>query len=347
MNAPTTASRLSNEDLDLLLSRSLDGDLAPDEERELAILLATDPRAARRREELAGLVGRLNALPVPAPPLGLTARVGAWTAERAKGMGAAWHRLGLFPPPSMVRGIAALFVIVLIGIGVLRSQGNRQEAAEEAAPRDEGRVAIFFDEKKPSAPAAPAAAPRPEPQAKIAAAKEEAAPARPAARPAEQPARRKDEAKEDRAGAIVGLAKNAPHRNEGLAADALRLHEEAAGVGGAVRNETASGKLKAQTAQGAPPAPALAAASMPLAWDVEIVGPSARAWALRRFAAPAPSATGLSASYRLTLDAGGRVVSFRALEGAAPEADALVRSLVFTPLGPKPPAEIEVTVRTR
>lgn len=343
MNAPPTAARLSDVDLDLLLSRSLDGDLAPDEERELAILLATDPRAARRREELARLVGRLNALPVPAPPLGLTARVGAWTAERAKGMGAAWHRLGLFPPPSMVRGIAALFVIVLIGIGVLRSQSVRQKA-EEAAPRDEGRVAIFFDEKKPSALAAPAAAPRPEPQAKIAAAKEEAAPARPAARPAEQPARRKDEAKEDRAGAVAAEAKSAPRREAPFAGDELAVRGEAAGVGGAVRNEAASGKPKAQVA---PPAPALAAASMPLTWDVEIVGPSARAWALRRIAAPAPSATGLSASYWLTLDAGGKVVAVRAVEGAAPEADALVRSLVFTPLGPKPPAEIEVTVRTR
>lgn len=347
MNAPPTPARLSDVDLDLLLSRSLDGDLAPDEERDLAVLLATDPRAARRREELAGLVGRLNALPVPAPPLGLTARVGAWTAERAKGMGTAWHRLGLFPPPSMVRGIAALFVIVLIGIGVLRSQSVRQKAAEEAAPHDEGRVAIFFDEKKPFAPAAPAAAPRPEPQAKSAAAKEEVTPARLAARPAEQPARRKDEAKEDRVEAVAAEAKNAPRREAPFAGDELAVRGEAAGVGGAVRNEAALGKTKAMAAAPAQAAPAPVAVSGPLAWDVEIVGPLARAWALRRIAAPAPSATGLSASYWLTLDADGRVVSIRAVEGAAPEADALVRSLVFTPLGPKPPAEIEVTVRTR
>ncbi len=320
MNTPPTAARLSDMDLDLLLSRSLDGDLAPDEERDLAVLLATDPRAARRREELAGLVGRLNALPVPAPPLGLTARVGAWTAERAKGMGTAWHRLGLFPPPSMVRGIAALFVIVLIGIGVLRSQSVRQKAAEEAAPRDDGRVAIFFDEKKPSAPvapAAPAAAPEPVREAKVAAAVEKAA------------------------------AKSAPRREAPFAGDELAVRGEAAGVGGAVRNEAALGKTKAMAAAPAPAARALAQVSGPLAWDVEIVGPSARAWALRRIAAPAPSTTGLSATYRVTLDGDGKVVSARAVEGAAPEADALVRSLVFTPLGPTPPAEIEVTVRTR
>jgi hypothetical protein len=347
MNASPETARLSDEELDLLLSRALDGDLAPDEERELAILLAADPRAARRREELAGLVGKLNALPVPAPPLGLTARVGAWTAERAKGMGAAWHRLGLFPPPSMVRGIAALFVIVLIGIGVLRSQGVRQKAAEEAGSRDEGRVAIFFDEKKPSAPAAPVAASRPEPPAKIAAAKEKAEPARREAPPAAFALEKKDTKEEDRAGAVAGLATNAPRGNEGFAADALKAQEETAGAGGAVRNEAASGKPMALAAQAAPPAPVRAAVSVPLAWDVEIVGPSARAWALRRIAAPAPTAAGLSASYRLTLDAGGTVVAVRAVEGATPEVDAFVRSLVFTPLGPKPPAEIEVAVRTR
>ncbi|HQR47118.1 MAG TPA: hypothetical protein PK598_14045, partial [Thermoanaerobaculia bacterium] len=156
MSARPDRTHLSDEDLDILLSRSLDGDLSPEEERELSALLAADPRAARRREELAALVARLNALPPPAPPLGMAARVNAHTADHAKGMGAVWHRLGIFPPPAMVRGIAALFVIVVIGMNVLRSQSARQKSAEEApapAPAD-GRVTIFFDEKKPAAPAA-------------------------------------------------------------------------------------------------------------------------------------------------------------------------------------------------
>jgi hypothetical protein len=342
MSAPSGVRRLSDEDLDLLLSRSLDGDLTPEEERELTGILATDPRAAGRREKLAELVGKLNTLPAPAAPLGLTARVGARSADQAKGMGAVWRRLGIFPPPAMVRGIAALFVVVLIGMNVLKSQSVRQKAAEQAAPRDEGRVAIFFDEKKPAAPAAPAAAPQP--ASKAGATKEEAEPARLAARLAERPAERKDLGKEGRAGTLAAETERAPRRDAPLAADALTVREEDAGIGGAVRNEAAPGKLKARAA---PPAPVLAAASVPLAWDVEIVGPSARAWALRRIAAPPPPAAGLSASYRLTLDAGGNFVSARALEGGTPETDALVRSLVFSPLGPEPPPEIEVTVRTR
>jgi hypothetical protein len=340
--SPGSVSR-SGEELDLLLSRSLDGDLTPEEERELAMILAADPNAARRRDELAALVGRLGALPAPAAPLGLTARVGARAADQAKGTGAIWQRLGIFPPPGVVRGAAALFVIVLIGINVLRSQSARQKAAEEVAKRDEGRVAIFLGEKKesPPAPEAPAA----EPPAKANAARSVSAP-RPdvAIRQAESSASGKDERASDRSGAPEPLAKNAPARPEGFAAEVPALQEKPQEAAGALRNEGTPPRMLAAPA---PPARAVAPAGAPLAWDVEIVGPSARAWAIRRIAAPPPSASGVSATYRVKLDADGKVVSVRAVEGAAPEAEDLVKSLVFTPIGHDPPAEIEVTVRTR
>ena len=340
MIASPGAMRRSDEELDLLLSRSLDGDLTPEEEQELAAILASDPRAARRREELAALVEKLGALPVPAAPLGLTARVGVQAADQAKGLGAIWRRLGIFPPPAMVRGVAALFVIVLIGINVLRSQSARQKAAEEAVTRDEGRVSIFFGEKKTAPPAAPAAEPVTKPKA---ADKGAVSPARVAARPAEPPVARKDERPEEQAVASP-LAKSTLGREGNFAADLQSTSRDAPEVAGALRSEAAPRKMMAAPA---PPAQALAGASAPLGWDVEIVGPSARAWALRRFAAPPPTAAGISASYRLTLDAGGKVLSVQAVEGSASETEALVKSLVFTPLGPDPPAEIEVTVRAR
>jgi len=355
MSARSDLARLSDEDLDVLLSRSLDGDLSPEEERELSALLASDPRAARRREELAGLVARLNALPAPAAPLGMTARVNARTADQAKGLGAIWHRLGIFPPPAMVRGIAALFVIVLIGMNVLRSQSVRQKMAEEApaqapAPAD-GRVAIFFDEKKPAAPpaAAPAAAPKSaakETQVTQDAEAKRDAPARlrmePA--PAQAPAEQAASGGKGEMGAVSALEADASRKDLPAAKDALVARPEAAGNVEGVGSEAALQKMKAQAA---PPAPALAAASAPISWDVAVLGAPARSWALRRFAAPPPARAGISASYRLTLDAEGKVVAAKALEGATPETDALARSLVFTSLGPDPPVEIEVTVRTR
>lgn len=337
MSASPDVVRRSGEELDLLLSRSLDGDLTPDEERELAAVLASDPRAARRREELASLVARLGALPAPAAPLGLTARVGARAADQAKGTGALWQRLGIFPPPAMVRGVAALFVIVLIGINVLRSQSERQKAAEATARRDEGRVTIFFGDKETAQPSAPAPSAQAAAKPK-AASKESAAPPVAAVRQAEPSAARKNEGAGDRAGAAP-LSANAPVPEEKFAPEVPASGEAAQGAAGALRSDAGPRKMMA--------APAPAVAGAPLGWDVEIVGPSARAWALRRIAAPPPSAAGVSATYRLTLDGNGNVVSARPVKGAGPESDALVKSLVFTPLGSDPPAEIEVAVRTR
>ncbi|HUM02914.1 MAG TPA: hypothetical protein VL084_11540 [Thermoanaerobaculia bacterium] len=359
MSARPDLARLSDEELDVLLSRSLDGDLSPEEERELSAFLASDPRAARRREELAGLVARLNALPAPAAPLGMTARVNARAADHAKGFGAIWHRLGIFPPPAMVRGIAALFVIVLIGMNVLRSQSVRQKLAEEAptpAPADD-RVAIFFDEKKPAAPVPAAAAPAPAPKSAAresqttqvtqnAEAKRDApARLRSEAAPAGAPAEQAATGGKGERGAAAALEADASRKDSSAAKDALVARPEAAGSVEGFANEAAL--QKKMKAQAAPPAPALAAAGAPISWDVAVLGPPARSWALRRFAAPPPARAGISASYRLTLDEEGKVVAAKALEGTTPETDALVRSLVFTSLGPHPPAEIEVTVRTR
>ncbi len=353
MSARPDLVRLSGEDLDLLLSRSLDGDLSSEEERSLAEILASDPRAVRRREELAALVGKLNALPDPAPPLGLTARTNAWTAERGKGIGAVWHRLGLFPPPPMLRGIGALFVIVLIGMSVLRTQNVRQKAEEPGAEKNDGRVAIFFGERgasspsaqKPSAPRAPAreavaAAPSvnaPLQKSRIAAAEKSAEkkdavmdelPFRPQPPKAEiarsEPfsARRDAASGAKTAGAVAGAAAPAAHSESVLSS---------------ARDEMAP--------SGA--APVLRAARAPLAWDVTVANAFVRGWSLRRVAAPPPPASTPTVSYRVTLDTEGKVVSARALDATTPEMDTAVRSLVFQKLTADAPSEIEIALAAR
>src|SRR5450756_349911 len=72
VSARPSVPRLEGEELDLLISRALDGDLSPEETRDLETVLANDPAARRRKEELAGLVAEARALPAPAPPFALS-----------------------------------------------------------------------------------------------------------------------------------------------------------------------------------------------------------------------------------------------------------------------------------
>ncbi len=337
MSARSDLVRLSDEDLDLLLSRSLDGDLSSEEEGQLESVLASDPRAIRRRDELTALVGKLNALPAPASPLGLTARTNAWTAERARGMGAVWHRLGLFPPPAMLRGIGALFVIVLVGMSVLRSQSIRQKAAESSEARDEGRVAIFFGERGPATPPAPA------PQV-VAAAPAANAPlqkskglARELAPPSDSP---------EPASEIASAAPRSVRRDAPAVAESEGVVAGAAGAPAPARAEAA---LKSARDAMAPAGriTALQAARAPLAWDVTVAEAFARGWALRRVVAPPPSADAPTVTYRIRLDAEGKVVSAWTLGATTAEMDAAVRSLVFQKLVAEAPAEIEITLAGR
>ena len=64
MSANPQPRPLVTGDLDLLISRSLDGDLPLEEERELKALLAADPTARARYDAMARLVGRLDLSPV-------------------------------------------------------------------------------------------------------------------------------------------------------------------------------------------------------------------------------------------------------------------------------------------
>jgi hypothetical protein len=116
VSARPDVPRLSEEDLDLLISRSLDGDLSPEEEQRLERIVALDPAAARRKAELAALVAEVKALPEPAAPFAIATRVNSNVAERAGRPGSLGGRVGFFPAPGS--GKVALVVLFIVGVAV-------------------------------------------------------------------------------------------------------------------------------------------------------------------------------------------------------------------------------------
>jgi hypothetical protein len=78
-----------------------------------------------------------------------------------------------------------------------------------------------------------------------------------------------------------------------------------------------------------------------------VADPFVRGWALRRVAAAPPFSASPAVSYRVTLDADGKVVSASALGATTSERDAAVRSLVFQKLAADAPAEIEIALAAR
>src|SRR5207244_106760 len=92
VSARPDLARLSEAELDLLISRSIDGDLAPEEQRELEDYLATHPEAMARHADTAELVSLLSKLPAAEPPFALATRVSSQVAERSRGLGAVGHR---------------------------------------------------------------------------------------------------------------------------------------------------------------------------------------------------------------------------------------------------------------
>jgi hypothetical protein len=171
VSARPDVPRLSGEDLDLLISRSLDGDLSAEEESRLQQVLAADPAAARRRDDLAGVVASLKALPTHEPPFAIATRVNVQVADRAKGLGSTWHRFGLYPAPGLVA--LALALVVALGLAsVFLNKPRPLDVAtapvQEKKPEPGSPVEVFFQSNAKDAPASQPAAPAPEPKARIA-----------------------------------------------------------------------------------------------------------------------------------------------------------------------------------
>ena len=319
MSARPFVPRLADEELDLLLSRSLDGDLSPEEEHGLETILAHDPAAARRKEELQRLVAEARALPAPAPPFALATRVNSNVSEKAGRGGSVFHRFGFYPPPGMAVGAMALLGIVVVAITVLKPAPLR------IAQREEGPVDVFLTEGESAANR-----PRPEPpevskilpkeaaRNRVAAAAAALAPAEPA--PAAVVASALQEKQDKQRQKTDGDAATASARRQAAPAPAL---------------DAAAGQTAGDAAPAAKASGALANAEPARAWSVTVRGEGARRWMLRRAPEGRPSVASTQASaFRITLGAEGRVTSVRALD-ARPVQPALlefVRGLVFAPV---------------
>ena len=109
-------------DLDLLISRSLDGDLPGEEERELQSLIAADPAARARYEAMACLVGRLEALPDPETPFALSIRVNSQLEDDTRGLAASLHRFGFYFRPATIGVVVFGIVAVAISYTVISPQ---------------------------------------------------------------------------------------------------------------------------------------------------------------------------------------------------------------------------------
>jgi hypothetical protein len=367
VSARPDVPRLSEEELDLLISRSLDGDLSPEEEQQLERLVALDPAAARRKAELAALVADVKALPEPATPFALATRVSSNVAERAGRRGSLGARVGFFPAPGFAKAALVILGIVGASIAILRPAPKRLA---------EGPVDVYL--YNPATPASPA------PRTLIA----EAKPARERANGVakdlakekafapEADSRRKADAGEAPESAVAGDKKavaklEGARQNEvATAADAPVLAEAApkqrvdrdeAGVLDAVRQQAPAKVTNAGTLAAAAPAPAAppaapaqaAGASVrdeggaaPRGWTVSVRGDAVRRWSLRRAPDNPPPARG-AAVYRVTLDASGRVTALSRVSGGPADLrlDAFVRGMVFQPLAP--PAETQARAAAR
>ncbi len=139
MSARPKIEVLEPPDLDLLISRSLDGDLSPEDRNELDRHLAVNPKARLRRDEMAELVRELSALEPPAPPFALATRVNARVVETSAGLAGAFHRFGFYPKGwSLYVGTAAALVVLITSTVLL---DKRDRAARLARQADSAAVA--------------------------------------------------------------------------------------------------------------------------------------------------------------------------------------------------------------
>jgi hypothetical protein len=334
-------------DLDLLISRSLDGDLSGDEERELHALLSADPSARARYDAMARIVGRLEELPDPEPPFALGTRVQVQVETDTQGFAAVLHRYGFYFRPATV-GIIALGIGVAAVVYSVRQSpmptATIAAAGEQAAPSsvDDGRVSVYFLEtaKKEAAPAPPGAS---GPAVEAARVRNEepkpAAPPEPVLVASAEARRAKEEAAFAPERDTTALAATAP-------APAAAPREQA----DAVAEERVAMQKSAAFPDAARARPA--AAPAPSAATVDVVGDSAGVLrpvpplGLEGFTGP------FEGRYRLGLSASGRVTGVvRLVGGSGAEPAGLAERLKELSFAPAEAAgsvgAVEVRVRLR
>lgn len=302
-------------DLDLLISRSLDGDLPGEEERELKSLLVADPSARARYDAMARLVGRLEALPDPEAPFALPIRVTAQIEDDTRGIAASLHRFGFYFRPATIGVLAFGVAAIVISYTVVTPQKPASTVAEgrvQAAPaaEDDGRVNVYFAPSAKKADESPATA-------------ASAAPARVAAAPLKDQAA--DAKKSIRQEPVLVASAEAPREKEEAVAFAPERDVPAAPSASASRaaaDENVAEGVATQKAATAETARLRAAAPQPagaarVAPSAQVVGKATGALGFSTPARLGDLAGPFEGSYRLELDGSGRVTGVVRLPGGS------------------------------
>jgi len=326
-------------DLDLLISRSLDGDLPGEEERELQSLLSSDPSARARYDAMARMVKRIEELPEPETPFAMATRVSAQVEADTKGLAASLHRFGFYFRPATLFVVGAGVVAVALAYTLRTPPQPAATVAQAKAPAavDDGRVTVFLGGAEKSdgkdAAALPSASAPADALAKAAPAEARGNEAKGGARSepvlvasAEAASAKKEEAfaPEREAPSLAAAAPAAsPARRD--AADA----SEQAEAEGAVRQKAAAESIRFQA-----PAPRAAGATRAGA-SVEVVGKGVGAIRLLEPARFEGLSGPFEGSYRLELNPSGRPIDVVRLFGGSgtepPDLQGRLRSLSFGP----------------
>ena len=343
MSANPQPRPLVTGDLDLLISRSLDGDLPGEEERDLKSLLAADASARARYDAMARLVGRLEELPDAGTPFALATSVASQVEADTRGFAATLHKYGFYFRPATFGVIAAGLVVVAV-IATLRNPAKPVATVAEvkavpAPAAGEDRMTVYLaTTEKPKEEAAAPAAPAPAASGAPAKAKGAGRPEQVLAAKAERPVGR------DQAG--FAPERDAPANDRLASASSASEGRAAAGSAEVVRQETEAAPARLRAAA---PAPAPPGAERPSP-RLDLVGSSS---AGLRLVAPA-RLDGLpgpfDGSYRLELNASGRVSEVvRLFGGSGTEPPALpdrLRTLSFASSNGAPLAgPVDVRVR--
>ncbi len=348
-------------DLDLLISRSLDGDLPGEEERELKSLLVSDPTARARYDAMARLVGRLEELPDPEAPFALSTRVRSQVEDDTRGLAATLHRFGFYFRPATV-GVVVFGIVAVVLTSTLMSPPKPVATVAEAtdpskvqpapAPEDDGRVTVFFAEPAKKDDANPAAV--------------EAVPAAPARVAAASDPSRANEAKGKlrQEPVLVASAETPREKEEAVAfaperdVPALAAAAPAppsAATSSAAADEWVAERASLQKAAGSDEkrlrasAPQAAGAAR-VAASAQVVGKAAGTLGFSNPARLDGLAGPFEGSYRLDLDASGRVTGVvRLVGGSGSEPSGLaarLKDLSFTPVdAARAAGSVDVKVR--
>ena len=359
MSARPRPETLPPDELDLLLSRRIDGDLSAEESAELDAFLAASPVGRARLDSLQSVVSRLRSAPAPAASFALSTRVFSRVLEGSGAVSGLFHRFGIAPKMGYLFVLMASVCLVAVGLfSKTRPAATVAGLSESAPSRDV--VSVFI----PSSPAPPAAAPAaaapavPAPPAKAAVAAvaaataDSASAARANAVVADASIERKDAAKAlGRAGAPSqqSIAPEppafSPEPPAPLASGNFMAKEKAEGRSLAAvsadteqsvqsvqsvqseRSERSERSVRSSKAAAAEPARAAGGGPVP-SISLLAVGGGTSPWKLTAIPGLASLHGPLSARYRLTITADGRVAAMKKLSASPDPLPASVESLL-------------------